>query len=299
MSELSEKEARVREILGRLVELSVEDYYNPYETFVWPAEISEDQYWMSPELLSVHGTPVAERLDEERLVRLSRAESLNFHSANVHGIRDLLLGIVQRLYQPGFQPYSEYLSHFVGEENEHMWFFAQLCLRYGGKIYRARGVSFGPEQEPEVETFLTFARILVFEDIGHYYNLRLARDERLPPIVRQVNRTHYDDESRHIAMGREVVALFYRRLEERLPVERVVEVQRYLARYVRHSLESFYNPEMYRDAGLENPLELRQELLAHPARDAHHADVLRRLSRFFEGDLGFAQPIDPGFRRAA
>lgn len=281
------RERRVEEILTRLVGLSVEDYYNPYQVFDWPQEISSEAYWMSPELLSVHGTPHYDALDEAQRVRLSHHESLNFHSANVHGIRDLLLGVVGKLYQPELLPYSEYLSHFVGEENEHMWFFAQLCLRYGGKIYRPRGLKFGAVPEPEASTFLTFAQILVFEDVGHFYNLRLARDERLPAIVRQVNQVHYDDEARHIAMGREVVALFYRRLEELLSPERLAEVQAYLARYVRHSLETFYNPEMYRDAGLPEPLRLRQELLAHPARRKFHDQLLKRLRRFFEGDLGF------------
>ena len=95
---------------------------------------------MSPELMSVYGTPYMDELSESQFVQLSKWECVNFFSINVHGIRGLLQAVIQCVHMPGFEASSEYFHHFIGEENEHMWFFAQFCLRYGEKIYQNKGL---------------------------------------------------------------------------------------------------------------------------------------------------------------
>jgi hypothetical protein len=255
-----------------------------YRDFDWPESLPEDQFWFSPELLSVHGTEIAEGMDEASLKKLARAESLAFYSANVHGIRDLLLGVVERIYTAGFEDVSENLAHFVSEENHHMWFFAEFCLRYGG-IRETRKLAFNRETDPDVLAFLTFAQILIFEDVGHYYNRRMMSDERLPEIVRRINRRHYRDEARHIQLGRHLVAQLHRRMLERCPADKVAEVIGSIRRYVRFTIESFYEPAAYRDAALAEPLRLRALLLSHPARRRHHREVTAGLARFFETTL--------------
>src|SRR5690348_5098689 len=89
---------RLKTILNRLIAKSEEDYYNPYKLFHWPESLPEQQYWMSPELMSVHGTRVAENLSEEQLLAISKWESINFYSLNVDGIRDLIIQIVSRIH---------------------------------------------------------------------------------------------------------------------------------------------------------------------------------------------------------
>ena len=54
-----------------------------------PAEI--DGLWMAPELMSVHGTPFADQLDERAYRALNKWECTSFFSLNVNGIRDLLV----------------------------------------------------------------------------------------------------------------------------------------------------------------------------------------------------------------
>ncbi|MEU9366208.1 diiron oxygenase [Streptomyces avermitilis] len=120
----------------RLARASVDDYYNPYQKFEWPDAIPQDAMWMSPHLLTVHGTAEADGLTSEQLRELSRWESIHFYSLNVHGIRELLLEVVQRIHTPGFEVPTPFFHHFLGEENEHMWFFAEFCLRYGKKAVR-------------------------------------------------------------------------------------------------------------------------------------------------------------------
>lgn len=269
-------------ILERLVDLSAKNYYNPYQEFVWPEEISASEYWMSPELMSVYGTPYMDELSESQLVQLSKWECVNFFSINVHGIRGLLQAVIQCVHMPGFEASSEYFHHFIGEENEHMWFFAQFCLRYGGKIYQNKGLKHGQFGEADIEHFLSFARILIFEEMGDFYNVRMRDDERLHPIIRQISRVHHQDESRHLAMGREIVKVLHGELHRKYPLERLQEVASYLKGYMKASIESLYNPAVYRDAGIEAAYELRRRLLSDAARQSFHERVLSRTVNFFE-----------------
>ncbi|MEW2400452.1 diiron oxygenase [Streptomyces sp. NPDC046862] len=272
---------RFREVLDRLSEKAIEDYYNPYQHFDWPDALDENRMWMSPELLTPYGTRHFDELGEQTLIRLSKWESVNFYSLNVHGIRELLIEVVGRIHMPGFEVPSDFFHHFIGEENEHMWFFAEFCRRYGNKIYGSTAMRADSAWEPEVENFLVFARILFFEELVDHYNTRMAQDTSLCDTIRQVNRLHHQDESRHIAFGRELVALLFTRMREAVGEERLREVEAYLKRYVVFSVNSLYNPHVYRDAGIADPLALRNALIADEARRAHERRAIRKPLAFF------------------
>ena len=213
---------------------------------------------------------------------LSKWESIHFYSLNVHGIRDLLLEVVRRVHTPGFETESEFFHHFIGEENEHMWFFATFCLKYGKKIYTDKKIKLPMTQtDPEVESLLVFARILIFEEIVDYFNLRMGKDEALHPIIRQVNAIHHQDESRHIAFGRELVRLLWDRVRNNTAPEQLDEVRSYLARYLQASVQSLYSPAVYADAGLPEPYKVRTTLLADPVRREANARALKRTTDFF------------------
>ncbi|GHH00328.1 diiron oxygenase [Streptomyces rubradiris] len=268
---------RFVELLDRLGAKSVEDYYNPYRMFSWADELPQDTYWMTPELISAHGTEVEEELGEAGMKRLSRWESINFYSLNVHGIRELIIEVVKRIHMPGFEVPSEFFHHFIGEENEHMWFFAEFCRRYGnGKLYSSPSLQTRADGDPEVENFLVFARILLFEEMVDHYNLRMANDDSLHETIRQVNRIHHHDESRHIAFGRELVSLLWDRLRRTATREQLAGLESYLKRYLVFSLQSFCNPQVYRDAGLADPLGVRSRVLAHPRRKEAELKVIRK-----------------------
>ncbi|MHC0429679.1 diiron oxygenase [Streptomyces sp. O3] len=272
---------RFKEVLERLSTKAVEDYYNPYQEFDWPERLDEDRLWMSPELLTPYGTEHFDQLGEDTLIRLSKWESINFYSLNVHGIRELLIEVVGRIHMPGFEVPSDFFHHFIGEENEHMWFFAEFCRRYGDKIYGSTAMRADSAWEPEVENFLVFARILFFEELVDHYNTKMAQDSTLCDTIRQVNRLHHQDESRHIAFGRELVALLHTRMCEAVGPERLREVEAYLKRYVVFSVNSLYNPHVYRDAGVADPLALRNALVADERRRVHERKAIRKPLAFF------------------
>jgi hypothetical protein len=282
ISSVIEKNERFKTILDRLSNMSVEDYYNPYQTFDWPDSLPEDMWWMTPDLTTTYGTEVAAELTQEQLYKLSRYESVNFYSLNVHGIRELLIEVTRRIHTRGFELASEFFHHFIGEENEHMWFFAEFCLRYGGKIYaQPRGGS-ATIPNSDAESLLVFARVLIFEELVDHFNSKMALDTSLHETIRQVNRIHHQDESRHIAFGRELVSLLYEDLKKTATDEDIAEIERYLKRYLRYSFESLFNPRVYQDAGLVAPLEVRSRLLSAPRRPEFEQQVFRKTLAYFE-----------------
>ncbi|MFI6444916.1 diiron oxygenase [Kitasatospora sp. NPDC050543] len=274
---------RLVSVLDRLGRMAVESYYNPYRMFEWPDSLPTDRPWMSPALLSVHGTSAQGELDEQQLLALSRWESVNFYSLNVHGIRELLTEVINRVHTPGFEIASEFFHHFIGEENEHMWFFAEFCRRYGGRMYRFPRLrtSTAPIQDPDVESFLVFSRILIFEEIVDHYNAHMAVDESLHPTVREINRIHHKDESRHIAAGRELVTMLHARLRRRHTAAELRSIGAGLQEYLRFSLHSFYSLDAYEDAGIADPLAFRRRLIEDPRRQEIDRSTARKPVSFF------------------
>lgn len=268
--------------LQKLVSLSRERHINTFAQIEWPDSLPDDQWWLPPELLSVHGTEHAETMPEQQLKLLSKWECINQFSLNVEGERELLSALSAQLYAPDLPHIDTYIHHFIDEENKHLWFFAEFCRRYGGKVYSSKKVNVASERFcREMEFFLLFARILIFEEIGGYYNVIAGGDERVTPFVRMIHQIHHADEARHITFGRTILSqskdIAFAAAE---PAEREAAVA-HLQRYLQISVESLYQPAMYRDSGMEAGVALRRKLLAHPARREHHvAKLLKRPLKF-------------------
>lgn len=276
-------ERSLPDLLRALCRLSVENAYDPFKDFDWPDTLPEDRLWMSEDLLSVHGTALAEILTPQQRVALSKWELVNFFSFNVHGIRDLMLRVLACIHNPGYQETSEYFHHFLDEENKHMWFFAEFCNRYGGKIYVNKHVQFPSFAEEDLQSFLAFAKILISEQISDFYNVQMMGDQSLPPMIQKLNRVHHEDESRHIAMGRRVVQAMYEEIAGKYPASTLRQVESYLRRYMQFFVQSFYNPSAYQDAGLPDPHEWRRRLIDDPAREVFHRKVLKSTLHYFHG----------------
>jgi hypothetical protein len=58
-------------------------------------------------------------------------------------------------------------------------------------------------------------------------------------------------------------------------------VESYLKRYVVFSVNSLYNPHVYRDAGIADPLGLRNALVADERRRPHERKAIRKPLAFF------------------
>jgi hypothetical protein len=251
----------------------------------WPEERDPGGWYTSPELLSLHGTSAADGLSGAQLRELSFFEALNFYSLNIHGERDLLEGLAARLHRRDFARVTGYLHHFLDEENKHLFYFGTFCTRYGRKIYPHAQIAFPRDYAPGEEDFLFFAKVLVFEEIVDHYNRAMARDARLAPIAREINRLHHLDETRHLAFGRLLVKDLFARHAPAWSPETLTGIRVTLLAFVEATWRQYYNPDVYRDAGLASPHDLARAAFASSAAVAHRAAASRRCFAFL-GKVG-------------
>jgi hypothetical protein len=246
----------------------------------WPDAVDEDGWYFTPELISLYGTPAWAALDERQRRRLSLYEAVNFLSMNVHGEKYLISEIGRNLYQDDKYELSRYLLHFVAEESRHMMYFTGFCMRYAGRIYADRTVHPGVSEDAELDRFLLFARINVFEEIVDHYNLTMARDERLVPIVREINRMHHVEELRHLAFGRRFLAQCIDRHVSDWSDARRVELRRRLSGYLQHTWKQYSNPAAYVDAGMDDAFTVWRDASASPAVRERRRNINDQRLRF-------------------
>lgn len=269
---------RLSAVAARLSETSVQHAATAVP-LVWPEASPAEGWCLSPELVSLYGTPTWDALDEAGRRRLAFFECVNFFTLNIHGERALMEGIARRLYVKDLAEHTHYLHHFLAEENQHMTWFGGFCRRYAGKIYPDRKLVLPRPYAPGEEDLLFFAKVMIFELLVDTYNKRMARDERLHPLVREINRRHHEDESRHLAFGRLLVEDLWRRHAPTWSDEVRAAIPTYLAAYLTASWKEYYNPDVYRDAGIAEPIRVAREAFADPAARARRADIESRAVR--------------------
>jgi hypothetical protein len=268
----------LRQMITKLVNLSKSDKYDVFNDIKWPESLSDNQFWISENLLSIYNTSLFDQIELPVLYKISKEECINFFSMNVHEIRNLLLEVIKYIHTPGFEMVSEYLHHFIDEENEHMYFFSKFCQKYGGKIYKDKRVPFPIyDSDDDVHLFLVFMRIWVFEEIIDHYNSKMSNDTSLHPFLREINMLHHKDESRHIAFGNSLLQTIFKDLLEIKSPEAIEAIRNYTKSYIRNCIEMFYNPYVYKEAGLTDFYTIRSKLVEDQGRKQIHAIILNRV----------------------
>jgi hypothetical protein len=270
---------RLQKALARLCDLSVEKASSPW-TRPWPESLPADVWCMTPELVSLYATETFEQLSLTQQKRLSFFEAVNFFSLNIHGERQLMQGLSQRLYDDSLGYAARYLHHFIDEENKHMFYFARFCRTYANKIYPERKFALSSEAEASVELFVFFAQVLLFEELVDLYNQRMAGDERLHPLVREINANHHADETRHLAFGRLLLAeLLVQNLRDWSP-ETLAAVRQRLHAFLQMTWREYYNPSVYADAGIPDAYALLGPTWGGAAAKRHREELTHKATRF-------------------
>jgi P-aminobenzoate N-oxygenase AurF len=267
------------DLTARLCRISRTHFIDPFSRLEWPESLERAQWFMTPELISLHGTKHYEALDENRQQLLSFYELVNFFSINIHGERMLIEGLAKRLYRKHTEVVSPYLHHFLDEENKHMFYFGRFCNQYAGKVYAEKKFAVDREYAEGEEEFLFFARVMVFEEMVDIYNRRMAKDERLVPIAREINWLHHFEEARHLAFGRRIVEELFDSHADAWHGEVRQRIADELLQFFEATWKDFFNPDAYRDAGLHDTHALRRELLADEAVGAKCTAYRERCAR--------------------
>jgi hypothetical protein len=270
------------QLATRLSRASCKKFYDVYNAFDWPPHLQEGAWCMPPELISIYGTPVYEGMDDAQRKRLSLHEICNLFSLVLQGERLLVQGLAHRLYQTSNnREITEYLHHFLDEENKHMVMFGEFCNRYIGKVYPEKKVALPREFAKGEDEVVFFCLAMVVEELGDYYNVMIEKDERVDPLVREINKVHHIDEARHLAFGRSYLAELFERYSPQWGEEKLASFRQWLVSYLKSSWGDYYNPTVYRDAGLADSYEIRQAALAHPACIAHRERASAKVVDYF------------------
>lgn len=257
-------------IARKLTRASEKFFYDVATKIEWPEAVDASVWTMSPELVSLYGTETWEKLDDAQRKKLAFHEVAGFFSLILHGERPLLEGMSHRMYAVEKNlDVLEYMHHFLDEENKHMMMFSGYLRRYVGKVYPEKKLAIARPMAKGEEDAAFFAKVLVVEELSDYYNTVMGQDERLPKVIRDVNWTHHVDEARHIHFGRRYLNDIWEQNIAHWAPEETQKFRGWLVDYVNASWRDFYNPSVYRDAGLADPYAARDEALSSPVCRAH------------------------------
>jgi len=254
------------DLARQLSKASVRKAWDVYSAFDWPEKLDPEAEWyMSPELVSIHGTELWEGLSEPERKRLSFYEIVNFFSFVLYGERPLIQGLSGQLYRKAtLGPVSDYLHHFIDEENKHMIMFGMFCNRYAGKVYPEKKMVLPRELAKGEEDIAFFCKVLVVEEFGDFYNLKMMSDKTINPLVAKINKVHHIDEARHLSFGRMYLEEMAAEICPRWTPEEKASFEKWLGEYMNSSWGDFYNPAMYKDAGIDDAYNVRKMAMAHP-----------------------------------
>ncbi len=242
--------------IEKLCTASIQHTKSPYDNMPWTDSVDWNAWYMSPELISIYGTEVFKNLTEAEQKKLAFYEAVNFFSLNIHGEKPLVQGLADRLYRDDTLEISPYLHHFLDEENDHMVYFGGFCSRYAKKVYRDKKFSFPREYAEGEEDFLFFLKVVIFEEVADAHNVRMAKDDRLHPLAREINKRHHLDEARHLVFGRALVKELFEKFSPKWSAEKKEELSNYISNYIIATWKEYSNPEVYEDAGLKDPYDL-------------------------------------------
>ena len=112
----------------------------------------------------------------------------------------------------------------------------------------------------------SYGAILVAEEVLDRLQREQAGDERVQPLMRQVNRIHIMEEARHVSFARDEVT---RGMALLSPREKAY--QRFIVAFISmFVVRSLINPKVYAAVGID-PKEGRRAALANP----HHREMIR------------------------
>ncbi|MBE1532576.1 AurF N-oxygenase family protein [Actinomadura algeriensis] len=259
-----EREATARRLLRSAAKAS----FDPGLDVDWDVPMEPGKYFMPPERVSLYGTDVWRRLDEERRIELSRREFASLTYVGVWLELSLMQLFTRFVYDlDPRSAHAQFALTEVGDESRHSVMFGRLLDRlgaprtrlpgvvhHGGRLYKALGS--GPAM---------WATFLVGEEVFDRMQRAIMDDPRVQPLVRDVSRIHVIEEARHVRFAREEIVRSMRGLgRRRLAVHRLTAAVTATA-----PIGFMIDPEVYRCVGLE-PAEGRKIALENP----HHRETL-------------------------
>jgi hypothetical protein len=96
---------------------------------------------------------------------------------------------------------------------------------------------------------------------------------------------HHLDETRHLAFGRTVVQRLFDELRPSWSGEELASMRDYAAEYMRATWREYYNPDVYRDAGIADAYQVQRSALASETAREHRRQLSAKCVRWLM-DMG-------------
>ena len=284
--------------LATLCRLSTEKAMDPLVTIDLAAAPARDKPWMSENLVSLHGTPYFDALDEGQRLKLSQLEFSLFCSISSSGEREVIANVAKLMLKRRFEPYRRYIFHFLREENNHIYMFSEFCHLHGRFFPILYPYAQGEMwKDDALADLMTFVHVFVFEELGQGLNEVMMRDPGLPELVQAMNRYHVLDEARHISFGRHLIAEVAPAILAAQPEEERAALRRHVARYVASRHIDYHSLPIYRMVGVPDAAKAREELISargveYLARSPRAGKRVRSMLDFLK-DMGLLdeQPV--------
>ncbi|CAK2488301.1 putative Para-aminobenzoate N-oxygenase AurF [Vibrio crassostreae] len=270
----------------KLISISNLERKDFFSDLKWPDEVNQHELWMPERLISIYGTAYYENLTHEQIVSLSKYECVNLFCLNVYGIKSLISLISNVIYKYDNDAFNEYLHCFIDEENKHMWYFHKFCSTYVGKLYSSKFEEITRLDQitnEKEKLLLILTLILTFEMIGDIYNKETFKDITVNAFVREINRWHHEEESRHISFGKISLKELVKEASEEIDKENLTP---YIEKIISYTNSLFYNPACYADADLPNYKSFWLEFSVSEKKKQRDEYFLRAVRKFFR-EIGF------------
>jgi hypothetical protein len=256
-------------VAERLLKSSARQSYDPEVDIDWEAPLVDGLWGMQPERMSLYGTHLWDRLDEQQRLELSFHEVASVASVGLWFELLLMQMMLRDAYDD--DPTGAHLHYAlteVADECRHSTMFGKAIGRFGVPAYGPprRIHQLGRLFNHVVRGPSAYASILVAEEILDTWQREVVKDERIQPLVRMVSRIHVLEEARHMTFARDEV---HRQLAgmSRAKVGWHAMVTAQTSYMVARAL---VNPEVYRVVGID-PAEGRRTALANP----HYRETLQ------------------------
>jgi hypothetical protein len=194
------------QVAERLLEASAKHSYDPETELDWDAPLEPGKWFLPERMVSLYGTPIWDRLSEERRIELSRHEAASLASAGVWFEVILMQLLARHIYD--MDPRSRHVSYALTEmadECRHSKMFARMVNKLGTPYYGPGGTTrfLGRVLKTTATTPGAFTATLLVEEILDRIQRQTFPDESVQPLVRGITRIHVVEEARHVRYARE------------------------------------------------------------------------------------------------
>lgn len=198
-------EARERTAL-RLLKSSAEHSYDPDVDLDWDAPLPEDKLFHPPEDISIFGTKLWAGLTPAQQRELGRHEVACVASLGLLSEMGLMHALIRVAGDEDLTSnHMRYALTEIADECRHSTMFGRSIGVGGTGAYQIprwmRGVM--PFAGLLPTSALTWAAILLVEDLTDSQQRETMADERIQPGIRMVNRIHVIEEARHMTFAKE------------------------------------------------------------------------------------------------